>query len=177
MCATAADGLRATEELQPDVVVLDLKLPDYDGCHILRHLDASRPPAAVVLTASQDEEDWVDAARLGARGVVLKAMAPRMLEECIRTVHAGGYCLTVGDIDISKRLSNRYSVETELSSLLTPRELEIVRLVAARFDNHEIAERLAISIGTVKIHLHHVYDKLHLDGRRDLQLYLRTKRY
>ena len=56
-------------------------------------------------------------------------------------------------------------------------ELEIVQLVAARFDNQEIATRLSITIGTVKIHLHHVYDKLQLRGRRDLQIYLRERRY
>jgi DNA-binding NarL/FixJ family response regulator len=104
-------------------------------------------------------------------------MAPRVLEECIRAVHAGGSCLMVGDVDLSRRLSDRYSVETQLSELVTPRELEVVRLVAGRFDNQEIADRLAISIGTVKIHLHHVYDKLHLGGRRDLQLFLRSKQY
>src|ERR1700730_9955211 len=72
-CGTAADGLHAVEALQPDVLVLDLKL--------------------------------LDAARLGARGIVLKAMAPRILEECIRTVHGGGYRLSVDGVDLSKRLA------------------------------------------------------------------------
>jgi DNA-binding NarL/FixJ family response regulator len=99
------------------------------------------------------------------------------LEECIRTVHRGGYSLSVDGVDLSKRLEERQIVETELAAVLTPRELEIVRLVAARFDNQEIAARLSISVGTVKIHLHHIYDKLRLDGRRDLQLFLRSKQY
>jgi DNA-binding NarL/FixJ family response regulator len=176
-CGTAADGLQAVESLHPDVLVLDLKLPDQDGLHVLRRLDPTKRPAVVVLTASHDEDELLDAARLGARGIVLKAMAPRTLEECIRTVHGGGYRLSVDGVDLSKRLAERESVEAELAVLLTPRELEIVRLIAARFDNQEIAERLAISVGTVKIHLHHIYDKLQLGGRRDLQLFLRSRQY
>ena len=65
----------------------------------------------------------------------------------------------------------------ELEHLLTPRELQIVRLVALRLDNQQIADKLSISVGTVKIHLHHVYDKLNLQGRHDLQMFLRDKGY
>jgi DNA-binding NarL/FixJ family response regulator len=144
---------------------------------LLRRLDANQRPAVVVLTASHDEGELLDAARLGARGIVLKAMAPRVLEDCIRTVHAGGHQLNVDGVDLSKRLAERQTAETELGKLLTPRELEIVRLVATRFDNQEIAARLSISVGTVKIHLHHIYDKLQLGGRHDLQLYLRNRQY
>ncbi len=176
-CETADDGLRAVAALQPDVLVLDLKLRDENGLDVLRQLDANKRPAVVVLTATHDEAELLDAARLGARGIVLKAMAPRVLEDCIRTVHAGGQQLNVGGVDLSKRLAERQTAETELAKLLTPRELEIVRLVAARFDNQEIAARLSISVGTVKIHLHHIYDKLQLGGRHDLQLYLRNKQY
>ncbi len=128
-----------------------------------------------MLTASQDEDELLDAARLGARGIVLKAMAPRVLEDCIRTVYAGGQLLNVDGVDLSKRLAERQTVETELGTSLTPRELEIVRLVAAHLDNQEIAERLSITVGTVKIHLHHIYDKLQLRGRHELQLYLRSR--
>ena len=176
-CETADDGLRAVAALQPDVLVLDLKLRDVNGLDVLRQLDANKRPAVVVLIATHDETELLDAARLGARGIVLKAMAPRVLEDCIRMVHAGGQQLNVGGVDLSKRLAERQTAETELAKLLTPRELEIVRLVAARFDNQEIAARLSISVGTVKIHLHHIYDKLQLGGRHDLQLYLRNKQY
>jgi DNA-binding NarL/FixJ family response regulator len=104
-------------------------------------------------------------------------MAPRVLEDCIRAVHAGELWLNVEGMDLASRLAERETVESELGTLLTPRELEILRLVAGRLDNTEIAERLAITVGTVKIHLHHVYDKLHLRGRRELQQYLRNKKY
>jgi DNA-binding NarL/FixJ family response regulator len=176
-CGTAPEGLQAVEALRPDVLLLDLKLPGEDGLSVLRKLDPAKPPAVVVLTASQDEEDLIAAARLGARGIILKAMAPRVLEDCIRTVHAGGLALSVDGVDLSSRLAQRQNVEDELQRVLTPRELEIVRLVAARLDNQEIAARLSISVGTVKIHLHHVFDKLQLRGRYELQVYLRDKRY
>jgi DNA-binding NarL/FixJ family response regulator len=176
-CGTAAEGLQAVEALRPDVLLLDLKLPGEDGLSVLRRLDPAKPPAVVVVTASQDEDDLITAARLGARGIILKAMAPRVLEDCIRTVHAGGRALNVDGLDLADRLAQRQHVETELENVLTPRELEIVRLVAARLDNQEMAERLSISVGTVKIHLHHVFDKLQLRGRHDLQLYLRDRRY
>jgi DNA-binding NarL/FixJ family response regulator len=176
-CTTAAEGLHAARSLRPDVVVLDLSLPDESGLHVLRMLDSKRPPEVVVLTASHDEEELLAAVRLGARGVVLKAMAPSVLEDCIRTVHAGGLWLRVEGVDLSERLAHRQRIEAELSALLTPRELEILRLAAAGLDNDEIAARLAISVGTTKIHLHHVYDKLQLNGRRDLQQYLAARKY
>ena len=176
-CSTVEEGYRAVMTHTPDVLVLDLMLPGNDGLSLLRQLDATKRPAVIVLTAVQDQDLLLDAARLGARGIVLKATAPRILEECIRAVSQGEQRLTVDGVDLSKRLAERQTVETELGDLLTPRELEIMRLVALKLDNQEIAERLAISIGTVKIHLHHVYDKLHLNGRHELHLFLRDKRY
>lgn len=176
-CSTLADGWVAINAHQPDVLLLDLKLTDGEGLSLLRRLDSEQRPSVVVLTAIQDENVLLEAARLGARGVVLKAMAPRVLEDCIRTVHAGGRWLTVDGLDLSQRLTRRTEVETELEAVLTPRELEIARLAYLELDNEEIAGRLSISVGTVKIHLHHVFDKLELRGRNDLQRLLREKGY
>jgi DNA-binding NarL/FixJ family response regulator len=113
----------------------------------------------------------------GARGIVLKAMGPRVLEDCIRAVHAGRRWLSVDGLDLAERLSRRQEVEAELEVVLTPRELEIARLVHLQLDNEEIAGRLSITVGTVKIHLHHVFDKLQLRGRADLQQLFREKGY
>ena len=177
MCGTAADGLNAVEALKPDVLLLDLALPDDSGLNVLRRLDPSGPPAVVVLTASQDEGELLDAARLGARGIVLKAMAPRVLEDCVRAVHRGAQQLVIDDEGLAQRLQERRAVEQELEQTLTSREIEILRLVALRLDNQQVASRLGISVGTVKIHLHHIYAKLRLDGRPQLLAYLRDKRY
>lgn len=176
-CGTVEEAWRAVSSHQPDVVILDLNLPDQDGLTLLRRLDPAKPPAVVVLTASQDEDLLLDAARQGARGIVLKAMAPRILEDCVRAAHKGEFRLNVNGVDLAERLQDRKNIETELEGQLTPRELQILRLVALRLDNQQIAEKLSISVGTVKIHLHHVYDKLNLQGRHDLQVYLRQKGY
>ncbi len=176
-CATVEEGWDAVATHQPDLLVLDLKLADDDGRNLLRRLDPVRRPAVVVLTASEDEDAWLEAARLGARGVVLKATAPRVLEDSLRTVHRGDTWLNVGGVDLAQRMADRASVEGELERALTPRELDVLRLVAQRLDNQEIAEHLSISVGTVKIHLHHVYDKLQVEGRHDLLRLLRDKRY
>ena len=176
-CGTVDAAWQAIETHQPDVLILDLHLPDEDGLSLLRRLDPTQRPAVVVLTASQDENILLDAARLGAKGIVLKAMAPRILEDSVRAAHRGEYRLNVNGVDFAERVQERKSVESELETLLTPRELQIVRLVALRLDNQQIADKLSISVGTVKIHLHHVYDKLNLQGRHDLQVYLRDKGY
>ena len=176
-CSTVAAGIRAIETLRPDVVILDLRLRQEDGFEVLHHL-ASRPsPAVVVLTASEDQEDLLEAARLGARGIVLKAVAPRTLERCIRTVHAGGEWLTVEGENLADRLAQRKGAETVMAQKLTSRELEVLRLLASHHDNEEIAQRLDLRVGTVKIHVHHVYQKLGLSGREDLQRYLKRKGY
>ena len=176
-CSTVAEGWHAVNSHMPDVLLLDLKLPDGDGLSLLRRLDPTKPPAVVVLTAVQDEDALLDAARLGARGIVLKAMAPRVLENCVRAVYQGRDWLTVDGVNLSERLVRRRQVETELERVLTPREIEIVRLVAQQLDNAEISRHLSISVGTVKIHLHHVFDKLRLHGRTELQDWLRAKGY
>jgi two-component system nitrate/nitrite response regulator NarL len=176
-CSTAAQGWEAIRLHEPDVLVLDLNLPDADGLSLLKRLDPTQPPAVVVLTAAQDENVLLDAARLGARGIVLKAMAPRVLENCLRVVHGGGQWLHVDGLDVEQRLRRRLEVEAELQHVLTPRELDILRLADLPLDNEAIAGRLSITVGTVKIHLHHVFDKLQLTGRRDLQSFLRAKGY
>ena len=176
-CGSIEEGWKAVAQHHPDVLVLDLKLGDGDGLSLLRRLGAAPRPAVVILTAVEDENTWLTAARLGARGIVLKATAPRVLEGALRAVHRGEKWLTVGGVDVAERLTKRDAAEAELETSLTPRELDVVRLVALGADNQEIADRLSISAGTVKIHLHHVYDKLRLTGRAGLLEFLRDKGY
>jgi DNA-binding NarL/FixJ family response regulator len=177
VCGSVREGWAALQAHRPDVVVLDLKLGDGEGFDILRRLEPDAPPKVIVLTAVEDEDVWLNVARMGAKGIVLKATAPRVLEDCVRSVHRGESWLTVGGVDLSKRLEQRKGAEAELGNSVTPRELEVVRLVALGLDNQEIAARLSISVGTVKIHLHHVYDKLNLAGRSELLRFLRETGY
>jgi DNA-binding NarL/FixJ family response regulator len=177
-CSSIEEGYDAVMKYEPDVLVLDLMLPPGEGgLSLLGRLDSSKPPATIILTAVQDEDLLLDAARLGAKGIVLKAMAPRILEDCIRAVYDGERRLNVDGVDLSQRLMDRQRVEKELGEVLTPRELEILRLVALKLENQEIASRLSITVGTVKIHLHHVFDKLRVNGRHELLQLLRDKHY
>jgi len=177
-CSSIEQGYEAVMKHEPDVLVLDLMLPPGEGgLSLLGRLDSSKPPATIILTAVQDEDLLLGAARLGAKGIVLKAMAPRILEDCIRAVYEGERRLNVDGVDLSQRLMDRQRVEKELGEVLTPRELEILRLVALKLENQEIASRLSITVGTVKIHLHHVFDKLRVNGRHELLQLLRDKRY
>ena len=174
---TAAEALRAVETLDPDVLILDLRLREGDGFIVLRELAGRERPVVIVLTAAENEEDLLEAARLGARGVVLKAMAPRTLEQSIRVVHSGGEWLTVEDQNLSERLARRLVVERAIAQRLTSRELEVLRLLASHYENEEIARRLGLTTGTVKIHVHHVYRKLGVSGRPELLQYLKREGY
>jgi DNA-binding NarL/FixJ family response regulator len=174
---STTEAWEAIAQHAPDIVVLDLKLGDEMGLSLLSRLTPGERPFVVVLTAAEEENLLLDAVRLGARGLVLKATAPRVIEECLQVVHGGGTWLRVEGVDLADRYARRKSVEAELASTLTARELEVVRLTFEGLDNQQIAERLSIGVGTVKIHLHHIYDKLGLQGRPELQRLLIAKQY
>jgi DNA-binding NarL/FixJ family response regulator len=126
----------------------------------------------LLLTAAIGDDEVVEAVRLGATGVVLKESAPEALLEGVRRVHAGEQWL---DRDTLARAFGRVlrkeSAAREAAQVLTRREIEIIRMIAEGLRNKAIADRLAISEGTVKIHLHNVYEKLGVGGRLELMLY------
>ena len=130
----------------------------------------------ILLTAAISDDDVVEAVRLGARGVVLKESSPETLLECVRRVHRGEQWI---DRETMTRAfghaMQREAAMREAGRILTPREIEIVRMIAQGLRNRVIAERLSISEGTVKIHLHNVYEKLGIDGRLELMLYAQEK--
>lgn len=176
-CVQGADVAPAVFRLKPDILVLDIRMPGHDGFTVLRQLKGrSHATRVIVLAATLSEEELLEAIRLDVRGVVLKEMAPRLLVECIRKVRGGARWLekTMAGSALD-RLAWHQSAQRELSGVLTPREVDLVRMIAGGLRNKEIAEKLFISEGTVKIHLHHVYEKLHLNGRLELGLYARDK--
>jgi two-component system nitrate/nitrite response regulator NarL len=178
--SSCADGVRAIEAVRthrPDVLVLDLKMPGKNGLDVLGALAAEGLDCrTVLLTAALDDNQAVDAVRLGAMGVVLKESSPEVLLECVRRVHRGERWL---DHDTMSRAVGRVllreSATREAARALTPREIEMVQLVAQGLRNKVIADRLSISEGTVKIHLHNIYEKLGVDGRLELVLYAQVK--
>jgi len=178
--ARAADGdetLLAVRRHQPDVLVLDLRMPGKDGLAVLREMRREGlSTRVVVLTASTESGEVFEAISLGVEGVVLKDMATSLLLRCVREVHAGGKWIERGAATAAvDALRNRQSMQRDFEVLLTPRELDVARLTARGYPNKVVAERLSITEGTAKLHLHHVYEKLAVDGRMALARYLQSR--
>lgn len=174
-CMNGDETLAAVRRYRPDVLVLDVRMPGKDGFAVLKELAAENLRTHVVLlTAALEEDGVMEAIRLGVRGLVLKEMAPQVLVECVRTVQAGGRWLDNRSVvHALESIARREAGTARLSSVLSPRELEIVRWIANGLRNKHIAEQLGITEGTVKIHLHRIYEKLQVDGRLALLVYAR----
>lgn len=176
-CADGEEALRAVRRHRPDILILDLKMPNKDGLTVLGELRREKLAIkVVVLTAALDEGEVLDAIRLGVRGVVLKDMATRQLIQCLHKVHAGEEWLEKRSVGRALEKILRRDTEMQvLSKVLTAREMELVRLVAAGLNNKQIAAQIHITEGTVKVHLHSVYEKLKVKSRVALTLYARDK--
>jgi DNA-binding NarL/FixJ family response regulator len=175
-CATVDETLQAVRQHRPDVLILDLRMPDTGGLTVLRRMKEEKLPTRVVLlTGVADEDEILEAMRLGARGVVLKDTPPDLVLQCVRAVHAGAQWLerrsTGHLLDKFLQLEAR---RRQIESGLTLREVEILRMVDAGLRNKEIANRLSISEGTVKVHLHHIFEKLGVPNRLELLRYAKA---
>jgi DNA-binding NarL/FixJ family response regulator len=184
--AQAQDGRQVLDVLQqyePDILLLDLKMPGLDGLATLQRLQiAKNKTRVIVLTASDDKNEFVQAMKLGTSGIVLKQTATELLIKSIRKVHAGEIWL---DSHTTAAVIRQFVANDEspapppLSaaprererSPLSQREREIVALVAQGFKNKEMAEKMFISEQTVKNHLHNIFDKLGVSDRLELALY------
>jgi DNA-binding NarL/FixJ family response regulator len=185
--AQAQDGRQVLEVLQqyePDILLLDLKMPGLDGLGTLQRLQAAKGKTRViVLTASDDKNEFVQAMKLGTSGIVLKQTATELLIKSIRKVHAGEIWL---DSHTTAAVIRQFVANEEAPAMAQPaiaaprdrersplsqREREIVALVAQGFKNKEMAEKMFISEQTVKNHLHNIFDKLGVSDRLELALY------
>jgi len=185
--AQAQDGRQVLDVLQqfePDILLLDLKMPGLDGLATLQRLQITRNKTRViVLTASDDKNEFVQAMKLGTSGIVLKQTATELLIKSIRKVHAGEIWL---DSHTTAAVIRQFVANDEAPapapisaaaprererSPLSQREREIVALVAQGFKNKEMAEKMFISEQTVKNHLHNIFDKLGVSDRLELALY------
>lgn len=177
-CVNGDETVVAVRRHRPDVLVLDIHMPRKDGIAVLHELQPDKLPTKVVLLAAVlEEEEVLEALRLGVRGMVLKELAPQMVVQCVRKVHAGEQWLEKHAVSrVVDSLLRREAGEREAANLLTPREIEMVGMVARGLRNKEMSQRLAISEGTVKIHLHHIYRKLKVENRVELILYAQSKR-
>lgn len=176
-CRDGEEALRRVRELAPDVLVLDLKMPVRDGLEVLSALhEEGSQTRVVLLTGALTDDRLLESLRLGVGGIVLKDMAPELLIQAVRKVAGGGRWLETGlGGRALSRLLARESAREEVRQALTPRELEIVRMVSAGLRNRAVADKLCISEGTVKVHLHNIYEKLSVTGRLELALYARNR--
>ena len=174
-CTTGAEALTIVRTQDPDILITDLWLSDMSGLEVAETIAGERRHTRVVLMAnSLRDTDTVKALRHGVRGIVTMEMPPLQIITCVRSVHAGHTWLDtpVAYRTLERMLRQDTAVEA-LAATLTPQELTISRLVAEGLSNREIADRLGIREGTVKLHLHHVYQKLHIGNRIALVLHAR----
>jgi len=162
-CQTGREALEMTRTLRPDLVLLDLKLPDMSGLDVLKTIRQEALPVRVVLLSAAAMADDVEAARrLAADGLLYKELSPDQLVTEVARAAAG---LRPFPPEVPEDPAVR-AVRTALSA----REIQVVRAVAAGLRNRAIAEQLGIAEGTVKLHLHNIYEKLHIDSRLELML-------
>ena len=169
------EALRLAAELQPDVVLLDIAMPDMDGIEICKRLKRSLPNTAVLVLSAFDTEDVVMAAlTAGASGYVIKTISHQRLVEGIRAIARGEMLLspTVAAKVVQQLARTRQEKEREADALqaLTPREREVFRLVAQGCTNAEIAESLVLSEKTVKTHVRNISNKLNLSGKGEMRV-------
>ena len=179
VAATAADGgqaLRVAGAARPDVVVLDLQLPDMSGVEVTRGLRAAHPAARVlVLSASGEQQDVLDAVKAGAVGYLLKSAARPDFLDAVRRTAGGDAVFTPGLAALVlgefRRLAAGPAGEGEDAPRLTERETEILRMVATGLSYKQIATRLTLSHRTVQNHVQNTLGKLHLHNRVELVRY------
>jgi DNA-binding NarL/FixJ family response regulator len=160
--ATGEEALRLIPEVQPTVVLLDLRLPGTQGLDVLAELQSwSDPPEVLILTVHDDEDLVLGAARSGARGYVLKHTSREELTTAVRRVAAGGHYFSEEVISALIRGERR----DDAAVPLTEREMDVLSLLGAGLSNKEIGERLYLSPDTVKTHLGNIYRKLEVESR------------
>jgi two-component system NarL family response regulator len=155
---SAAEALALCRKHEPDVMLLDLRLPDGSGVDVIRALLAERPERRIVVLSTYDgDEDIFRALEAGARSYLLKNMSYQQILEALRAAHAGERRLPR---EIARRMNERPPARS-----LSSRELEVLRLVAQGESNQAIAAALGLSEGTVKTHVAHILTKLSVDDR------------
>jgi NarL family two-component system response regulator LiaR len=168
----AADGAEAVElagRLLPDVVLMDLVMPELDGIEATRQIKAASPATKVIaLTSFDDDEKVFPAIKAGAAGYLLKDVRPAELAEAVRKASRGEALLAPS---VAAKLMQEVAGERPAASGLTDRELEVLRLIARGLPNKQIAQELVVSDKTVKTHVSNILAKLHLADRTQAALY------
>jgi DNA-binding NarL/FixJ family response regulator len=156
--ATGKEAIQLFRDHRPDIVLLDVRLPDMNGIDAMITIRSEFPEARIiVVTSSEGDVEMQRALEGGAAGYIVKSMPPQALVEAIRKVHAGKKAIPP---EVAARLADHYGDEE-----LTTREIEILQQVAEGNRNRDIADKLFISEGTVKVHIQHIMAKLGASDR------------
>jgi two-component system NarL family response regulator len=171
------EAIRKAEELAPDVVLMDVRMPRVSGIEATRRLAESLPTTRIiVLTVSDEEDDLYEAIKAGASGYLLKEISIEEVADAVRAVMQGQTLISPSMASkLIAEFANLSKVASQRSSVpaprLTDRELGVLRLVAQGLTNREVAEQLYIAENTVKNHVRNILEKLHLHSRMEAVLY------
>lgn len=165
-CASGEEALQKLPPLTPEVVLMDLNLPQMSGTECIRKLKELLPATQViVLTVYEDSEHIFRALKAGASGYLLKRSEPEEILEAITNAREGGAPMSS---QIARRVVHSFHAPSPAgldTTTLTERETEILTFLSKGFANKEIADKLNISVPTVRTHLRHIYEKLHVRSR------------
>src|SRR5262252_4045516 len=176
-CPTAEEALKLIPKLKPDIVLMDIQLPNMSGIECCAQLKQLLPSAQIIMVTVYEDTDRIfKALRAGACGYLLKRCSPEELISAVREVRQGGAPMSR---EIARKVIVSFqeplAVAAEVEEL-SPREREILELVASGFPNKQIADRLGLTDGTVRWHLRHVYNKLHVRSRTEAALKFRSNK-
>jgi len=176
-CTGVDETLRGIREFTPDVVIVEREADGPEAGRLLARIRAACPAARLALLSHDvGVDDLAEALRLGVGGVAISEMPPSLFAQCVRTVHTGGRWVEPRTLEAAlEALRRREAGARELARVLTRREIDVARAVVEGLSNRGIATRLSIAEGTVKTHLHSIYQKLQLDGRQRLAAYGRER--
>ncbi len=167
-CASAEEALKRLPNSAPDVVLMDIHLPGQSGIECVAQLRRLLPQTQVImLTVEEDNEQVFESLKAGATGYLVKHVSPEEILEAVAEVHRGGAPMSS---HIARRVVAAFQQRTRTEAAavqLSPREEEILRLLAKGARSKEIADRLNIGSGTVNTHVRHIYEKLHVRSRAE----------
>ena len=167
-CTTVAEALRKIPKAHPDVVLMDIQLPDKSGVECTAQVKELLPSIHIIIvTVYEDSERIFQALRAGACGYLLKRARPERVIAAIQEAQEGGVPMTP---EIARKVIGHFREQAAAASeaeSLSPREKEVLQLVMHGLANKEIAERLGVTLAAVKWHLQHIYEKLHVHSRTE----------
>ncbi|RKX39362.1 MAG: DNA-binding response regulator [Verrucomicrobia bacterium] len=168
---TVGEALQQIPRVKPDVVLMDIQLPDGTGIECTAKIKEQLPKVQiVVVTVYEDSVRIFQALQAGACGYLLKRANPERIIEAIREAQEGGVPMTP---EIARKVIGQFRGHAETASTvenLTPRETEVLQFVMHGLANKEIADRMGVSVAAVKFHLQHIYEKLHVHSRTEAAL-------